>query len=66
VERGRDVGGSEEVETLVDIKSREISTEEATNRGEAFALPDDVRGVIPGAVDVADYRHQKNFAETHA
>ena len=25
------------------------------NRGEAVARPEDIKGVIPGAVDVADY-----------
>jgi hypothetical protein len=35
--------------------SRRISTEDEMNRGEAFARPEDIKGVIPGAVDVADY-----------
>jgi hypothetical protein len=34
--------------------SREIRIDEETKRGDAFARPEDVNGVIPGAVDVAD------------
>jgi hypothetical protein len=35
--------------------SRRIRTEDEMNRGEGFARPEDIKGVIPGAVDVADY-----------
>jgi hypothetical protein len=34
---------------------RETRTDEDTKRGDAFARPDAVSGVIPAAVDVADY-----------
>jgi hypothetical protein len=54
VESGNVCGTSSPVATSVEVNSREISTEEAMNRGEAFALPDEMRGVIPGAVEVAD------------
>jgi hypothetical protein len=32
-----------------------MRTDDETKRGEAFALPEDINGVIPGAVEVADY-----------
>lgn len=35
--------------------SRKIRIDEEVNLGEAFALPDAINGVIPGAVEVADF-----------
>jgi hypothetical protein len=55
VERGTGVGGEEEVATRGVTASRRMRTDEETKRGEAFARPEDINGVIPGAVEVADY-----------
>ena len=45
----------EAVDTSGCTASRRIRTEDEMNRGEDFARPEDIKGVIPGAVDVADY-----------
>jgi phage host-nuclease inhibitor protein Gam len=42
------------VETDGRTASRRIRTEEEINRGDALARPEEVNGVIPGAVDVVD------------
>jgi hypothetical protein len=52
--RGIVVMGEVEVTTRGWTALREISIEDDTNRGEAFARPEDIKGVIPGAVEVAD------------
>jgi len=49
------VGDELEMDIIGKTASRRIRIDDDTNRGEAFARPDDVRGVIPGAVEVADY-----------
>ena len=55
MERVTGVGGEEEVATRGVTASRRMRTDEETKREEAFALPEDINGVIPGAVEVADY-----------
>ena len=50
-----EVGDEAAVATMGFTASRFTRTDEETKRGEAFARPDDISGVIPGAVDVADY-----------
>lgn len=54
VKKGTGVGGEKEVATRAVTKSRRTRTDEETKRGEAFARPEDIKGVIPGAVEVAD------------
>ena len=49
------LGVEREIDVVGTTASRRIRTEDDTNRGDAVARPDDVRGVIPGAVEVADY-----------
>ena len=53
-ERETGIAGLFRTEKVGFTALRAIRTEEETNRGEARARPDDVKGVIPGAVDVAD------------
>ena len=42
------------VDTIGMTESRLTRTDDKINRGDAFARPEDINGVIPGAVDVAD------------
>ena len=55
--RGRGIGFDAEVEVVSCAVTAErwINRDDETNRGDAFARPEDISGVIPGAVDVADY-----------
>jgi hypothetical protein len=55
VERGIGVGGEDDVATRGVTASRRMRIEEKMKRGDAFARPEDINGVIPGAVEVADY-----------
>jgi hypothetical protein len=54
VERGIGVGGKDDVATRGVTASRRMRIEEETKRGDDFARPEDINGVIPGAVEVAD------------
>ena len=47
-------GGEPEREIVGTTNSRLISADDEINLGEALGLPDELNGVIPGAVAVAD------------
>lgn len=48
------MGGVFRIEKVGLTASRRMRTDDDTKRGDARARPDDMNGVIPGAVDVAD------------
>jgi hypothetical protein len=50
------MGDDVDTETIGMTAERFTRTDDETNRGEGFARPPDDNPVIPGAVDVADYR----------
>jgi hypothetical protein len=47
-------GGVFRIENVGLTASRCMRTDDDTKRGDARARPEDIKGVIPGAVDVAD------------
>lgn len=54
-EKGTRQGGDAAVDNIGNTVSRRIRTDDETNLGDAFALPEEASGIIPGAVEVADY-----------
>jgi hypothetical protein len=54
VARKTGIGGVFKIENVGLTASRRMRTDDDTKRGDARARPEDINGVMPGAVDVAD------------